>query len=68
MLRLTNKSKKIFIIPKVLYNHYLNREGSLIDGYVKTIDEKESKFWFDTAKKEYFYTNAREISYNPVKD
>lgn len=68
MLRLTNKDKKIYVIPKIMYNHYLNRDGSLVSDYMKNIGEKESKFWFNTAKKEYFYTMQREVSYEETDD
>ena len=42
MLRATNNSKKIYVIPKVGYNHTLGRNGSLTETYKKEITEDES--------------------------
>ena len=55
LLRLTNKDKKVFVIPKVCYNHTIGRSGSLVDIYRKEISNNESQFLFDLAKREYFY-------------
>lgn len=63
MLRMTNKGYKIFVIPKVMYKHYLGRPTSLVQHYIETLSDKESKFWFDVAKKEYFYTIDRDVEY-----
>ena len=62
LLRATHNGKKIYVIPKVGYSHKLGREGSLIEGCKKTIDEKESNFWVSVAKKEYFYKEIRDSS------
>ncbi len=62
LLRITNKGKKVYVIPKVGYAHRLGREGSLIEGYKKAIDEKESNFWVNVARKEYFYKEERDES------
>ena len=29
------------------------------------MSQDEAKFWIDSAKKEYFYTNNRDIKYEP---
>ena len=55
LLRATNKSKQVFVIPKVLYNHRLGRKDSLTEKYKETLDNDEVQFLFDLAKKEYFY-------------
>jgi hypothetical protein len=71
LLRATHNGKKIYVIPKVGYAHKLGREGSLVEGYKKTIDEKESNFWVSVAKKEYFYKEERDKSkftYNADKE
>jgi hypothetical protein len=62
LLRMTYKGKKVYVIPKVGYTHKLGRQGSLIEGYKKTVDEKESNFWVSVARKDYFYKNEREAS------
>jgi hypothetical protein len=53
------------VIPKLGYKHTNNREGSLFVEYKNTIDVLESKFWVGKAKKEYFFTEDREITYEP---
>ena len=55
LLRLTNKNKKVFVIPKVGYNHKLGRSGSLVEIYKESIDQDETQFLFDLAKREYFF-------------
>lgn len=55
LLRLTNKGKKVFVIPKVGYNHTLDRKGSLVNIYKETVSGEESQWWFDLAKREYLF-------------
>lgn len=64
MLRATNLGKKIYVIPKVGYVHMLNRKGSLIDEYKNTILEKEADFWFKLARKECFFKEDRNKTYD----
>lgn len=63
LLRLTNKNKKVFVIPKVGYNHYFNRENSLTNIYRNNINKAETEWWFDLAKKDYFFKEEKEASY-----
>ena len=65
LLRMTYLSIPVMVIPKLGYKHTNNREGSLFVKYKKTIDVLESKFWVNKAKKEYFFTKDREITYVP---
>ena len=51
------------VIPKLGYKHINNRSGSLFDEYKNTVNVLESKFWLNKAKKEYFFTEDREITY-----
>ena len=62
LLRATYKGKKVFVIPKVGYTHLLGRKGSLIESYKDTIDDKESNFWVNVARKDYFYKEIRDSS------
>ena len=65
------KGKKVYVIPKIGYSHKLGRTGSLIEGYKNTIDEKESNFWVNVARKEQFYKEERDASkfiYNPNEE
>jgi hypothetical protein len=68
LLRLTNKGKKVFVMPKVGYVHMLGREGSLMEQYREQMDADESKFWFDTAKQEYFYKEDRNKTYTKKQE
>lgn len=52
LLRALNNACKIFSIPKIGYKHLATRQGSLFDGYMKTMPANERKFWFETANKE----------------
>jgi glycosyltransferase involved in cell wall biosynthesis len=67
-LRLTNNSVKIMSIPKIGYKHTNLRDGSIFWNYKNGEDAltpDEVKFWIDSAKKEYFFTNDRAIKYEP---
>jgi hypothetical protein len=67
-LRLTHNSAKIMTIPRIGYKHMNLREGSIFWNYKngeEKMDQKEAKFWIDSAKKEYFFTTERDIKYVP---
>jgi len=61
LLRALNNASKVFSIPKIGYKHLATREGSLFDGYLKTMPIDERKFWFETATKESNFMNDRAI-------
>lgn len=63
LLRITKNGKKVYVVPKVGLNHYVDRENSLYDIYRKTVDEKESQWWFELAQKECFYLQDRNKVY-----
>jgi GT2 family glycosyltransferase len=67
LLRLTHNGVKIMTVPKVGYQHVTLREDSLFWSYKnaegQTLSEKEAKFWLDTAKKEFFFKNKRDVNY-----
>jgi hypothetical protein len=70
-LRWTYNSVKIMSVPRIGYKHANMREGSLFwnykNGEEKMLDE-EVKFWVQTAKKEYFFTEDRSIKYESSND
>ena len=68
LLRATNKGKKVFVIPKVGYNHTLGREGSLVETYKKSMTPDETQWWFDLAKREYFYKEDRKKEYKKEEE
>lgn len=66
LLRLTYNSARIMTIPRIGYKHTNMRESSIFWNYRFGNDkmtENEAKFWIDTAKKEYFFTQDRNIKY-----
>ena len=66
LLRLSYNSVSIMTIPKLGYKHVNMREGSIFWTYKNgenQMIEDEVKFWIQTAKKEYFFTDDRVIKY-----
>ncbi len=67
LLRLTYNGVKILTVPKFGYQHVMLREDSLLWNYQNNesvkLSEKEIKFWYETAKKEFFFKNNRDINY-----
>lgn len=61
MLRFTSLGHKIYVIPKVGYNHFMNREGSLSVNYANSLTNEEAEYWLDVAKKECHYTECRNV-------
>ena len=67
-LRLTYNSVKIMSIPRLGYKHINLRQGSIFWNYKNgdtTLSENEVKFWINSAKKEYFFVEDRNIKYEP---
>lgn len=67
LLRLTHNGVKIFTVPRIGYQHVNFREDSLFWSFKNDennkLEEDEVKFWLDTAKKEFFFKNKREVKY-----
>lgn len=67
LLRLTHNGVKIMTVPRIGYQHVNFREDSLFWAYKNDenvkITENEVKFWLDTAKKEFFFKNKRDVKY-----
>lgn len=67
LLRLTHNGVKIMSVPKIGYKHLNLREDSLFWLYKNDenskLKENEVKFWLDTAKKEFFFKNKRDVKY-----
>lgn len=64
MLRATNKDQNIFVVPKVGYNHYMGRKDSLTENYRENMSKEEQEFWFKLAKKEYFFKEDRNKTFD----
>ena len=67
LLRLTQNGVRVMTVPRVGYQHVNLREDSLFWLYKNKeeniLSEKEVKFWLDTAKKEFFFKNKRDVNY-----
>ena len=63
LLRAAYKGKKMFVIPKVGYRHFVGREDSLSYQYGNNMSEVELNWWIDLAKKEYFFPHDRNKTY-----
>jgi len=66
LLRLTYNSVVVMTIPRLGYKHVNLREGSIFWNYKfgdSKMVEDEVKFWIQTAKREYFFTDDRSIKY-----
>jgi hypothetical protein len=70
LLRLTHNNVKIMTVPRIGYQHLNFREDSLFWLYknddTNKISEEEAKFWLETAKKEFFFKNKRDVNYEVV--
>jgi hypothetical protein len=69
-LRLTHNGVKIMSVPKIGYQHLNFREDSLFWKYKNNeetkLKEEEVKFWLETAKKEFFFKNKRDVNYEVI--
>lgn len=68
LLRLTYNSVKIMTIPKIGYKHMNLREGSIFWNYKngeESLSDEEVSFWIESAKKEHFFINDRDIKFEP---
>ena len=66
LLRLTYNSAKIMTIPRIGYKHSNMREGSIFWQYRfgdSQLTQDEVSFWLDSAKKEHFFKEDRNIKY-----
>ena len=69
LLRLTYNSVEIMTIPRIGYKHMNMREGSIFWNYKfgeNKITEDEVAFWIDSAKKEHFFIEDRDINYQAI--
>lgn len=66
MLRCVNSGNKVYVLPKLLYKHFINYEGSLMSEMRKNIGNDEAMYWLDLAKKEYVFKHDRKLYYGVV--
>jgi hypothetical protein len=70
LLRLAYNDATIMTIPKIGYKHMNMRPGGIFDSYKLTMNPVESKWWFELARREYYFKDDRNITYesNPIID
>tara|TARA_R110000772_G_scaffold221502_1_gene331904 strand:- start:1238 stop:2044 length:807 start_codon:yes stop_codon:yes gene_type:complete len=69
LLRLTYNSVNIMTIPRIGYKHTNLREGSIFWNYKngeQRMTDDEVRFWLESAKKEHFFVDDRNIKYEPT--
>lgn len=68
MLRLSNLYKELFVVPKIGYFHFVNREDSLTTEYHKTMSQEEGSWWIKLATEEYTFKQDRNKAYSDDKE
>jgi hypothetical protein len=63
LLRMTFKSVRTMVIPRYGYKHVNQRPNSLFASYKETINPNEARWWLAQAKKEYYFSKDRAITY-----
>lgn len=68
LLRICDQALQVMVIPKIGYQHMNMRPNSLFWNYKHADDNispAESVFWMETARKEFYYIDDREVTYVP---
>ena len=63
LFRALYKQKKIFVVPRIGYVHRVNVDGCLTNTYSDTMSEAEADWWVELAKKEYYFPQDRNKTY-----
>ena len=63
LLRATQNAKVTYVIPKVGYYHTIGRPGSIVETCKKELSDEEAKWWYELARKEYFFKEDRGKTY-----
>lgn len=68
LMRMANLYGEVFIIPKVGYYHFVNREDSLTSEYHRTMSQEEGAWWIKLAGQEYHFKKDRNKTYSPDEE
>lgn len=68
LMRMTNLYGDAFVIPKVGYYHFVNREDSLTSEYHRTMSQEEGSWWIKLAGQEYHFKKDRNKTYSPDEE
>lgn len=63
LLRALHEQKRMYVIPKIGYYHFIGRKDSMMAEYEASMSEKEADWWVDLAKKEFFFKKDRNKVY-----
>lgn len=63
LLRSANEGHSVYVIPKAGYKHLLGRENGYNSTVTNGMDRDELEWWFDLAKKECYFKNDRNKTY-----
>jgi len=66
LLRALHNGSTIVNIPKMGYKHMIDRPNSLFMGIAATMNVQERAFWFQTAQKECYFFNDRDIDKSQI--
>lgn len=67
LLRCIYNQGKVYVVPKVCYQHTVNRLDSLTTEYTETISQEEGAWWIELAQEEYFFNEDRKKTYPKKK-
>lgn len=65
LLRMASLYGEVYVIPKVGYFHFTNREDSLTSEYHRTLSQEEGAWWIKLATQEYHFKKDRNKTYSP---
>ena len=65
LLRMANLYSEVYVVPKVGYYHFVNREDSLTTEYHKTMSQEEGSWWIKLALQEFHFKKDRNKTYSP---
>lgn len=68
LLRIANLYTEVYVIPKVGYFHFVNREDSLTSEYHRTMSQEEGSWWIKLALQEYNFKKDRNKTYSPSEE
>jgi hypothetical protein len=68
LLRFTNLYNEVYVVPKVGYFHFVNRNDSLSSEYHENMTQEEGAWWIKLATEEYQYKKDRKKVYTPVEE
>ena len=68
MLRLTNMFSEVFVVPKIGYFHFINREDSLTSEYHNTMTQEEGAWWIKLATQEFLFKKDRNKTYSKFSE